>query len=335
MHLLGSSLLSYCISRRIPPWSLSTWKHLTWGRTCILLVLLDSWIFVFFSGILSLGVNIDGSLSTCSLAILLCICFYGSSKMLIYAFLVEKVYIVWSAGNQTPRLKTTVYQICLTVQLGYIAVILMMILGRSSMMNRDGVCVLGLRSFSTISLATYELTQNVFFTAMFLWPFWRSHPMSPRLKIVAKRTLIAACGSLTVSAMNILVMIGLQGSEIGWICLTNCVIDVTINALLLFWVSASTTTGNVNWECRDRFSLPRMDLSALTVTVPEPAAACGHRKERDTVGSWTLNGNEFPEEYFDYIPREHLRSPDVEEAPTPTMKEREDNLLISPTQGKQ
>ncbi|KAJ3767277.1 hypothetical protein FB446DRAFT_338580 [Lentinula raphanica] len=47
IELIGVSLLSFCLARRVPTgWR--QWRHLTWGRTCVLLVLLDSWIFVFF-----------------------------------------------------------------------------------------------------------------------------------------------------------------------------------------------------------------------------------------------------------------------------------------------
>ncbi|KAK7031087.1 hypothetical protein VNI00_013691 [Paramarasmius palmivorus] len=136
--------------------------------------------------------------------------------------------------------------------------------------------------------------------------------MSPRLKLSADPIpwdpKSAACGSLTVSAINILIMIGLHGNEVAWICLTNCVIDVTVNSLFLFWVSA----GSAPSECRDRFSLPRMDMSALTY--PEPAALSPTRQRFSgttsrsfTVGSSTLNMNDLPEEYYDYLPREHLK----------------------------
>lgn len=42
---------------------------------------------------------------------------------------------------------------------------------------------------STISLIGYDISLNVFLTTMFLWPLWISHPISPRLRSVAKRTL--------------------------------------------------------------------------------------------------------------------------------------------------
>ncbi|KAJ3987435.1 hypothetical protein F5890DRAFT_1405146 [Lentinula detonsa] len=233
MRRTGVSVLSFCLSRRVPRWR--QWKHLTWGRTCVLLVLLDSWLFVFFSGLLSSGIGFSTSYTTCSLAIYTCISFYAISKILIYAFLSEKVYIVWTGGNQTSRLKAKVYLLCAFVLLGYVVVGILTVVGRDSAVRRDGVCVIGLKAYATISLIVYDMCLNIFLTAMFLWPLWISHPMSPRLRSIAKRTLYGASTSLITSMINIAILFLLGGNELGWICLSSCVADVTINSLALFW----------------------------------------------------------------------------------------------------
>ncbi|KIK67892.1 hypothetical protein GYMLUDRAFT_36698 [Collybiopsis luxurians FD-317 M1] len=154
------------------------------------------------AGFLSSGIGLSWSHTTCLLAVYTCITFYAISKVLIYAFLSEKVYIVWTGGNQTPRLKTKVYRLCAFFMLGYVAVAVLMVLGRDSTIREDGVCVIGLKSYSTIPLIVYDFTLNVFLTSMFLWPLWISHPMSPRLRSIAKRTLYGACTSLISSAVH-------------------------------------------------------------------------------------------------------------------------------------
>lgn len=58
-----------------------------------------------------------------------------------------------------------------------------------------------------------------------------------RLHDVAKRTLVASIVSLIVSFANILALTILKGKERGVLCLTCCVVDVTINALTIHWVS--------------------------------------------------------------------------------------------------
>jgi hypothetical protein len=71
-------------------------------------------------------------------------------QVLIYGFLVEKVYIVWSGGNQTPRFSTPAYRICSVVLLGYVTVLVLMILGQNSLIRGDGMCIIGLKNFAYV-----------------------------------------------------------------------------------------------------------------------------------------------------------------------------------------
>lgn len=109
---LGITVLTHCISRRLAGERLSSLSDLVnipWPRLCLVLVLLDSWLFVFSStgpfsgatlrvdhanfflpfvgGILTFGVGLDLSASVCSVAIDLCIAFYATSKILVYFYL--------------------------------------------------------------------------------------------------------------------------------------------------------------------------------------------------------------------------------------------------------
>jgi len=118
---------------------------------------------------------------------------------------VVQMYIVWSGGNQTPRFRTPAYQTCAVVMLGYVAVLVLMIIGQNSFLRADGMCIIGLKSFAyvhisedivhssychrTIPLLSYDLFLNVFLTAMFLWPLWRSNVTTRGLRNVATRTL--------------------------------------------------------------------------------------------------------------------------------------------------
>ncbi|KAL0069938.1 hypothetical protein AAF712_002833 [Marasmius tenuissimus] len=117
-------------------------------------------------------------------------------------------------------------------------------------------------------------------------------------------------------------MISLRGKQLGWICLTSCVIDVTINAILLFWLSAGSSPSG---ECRDRFSLPHMDMTALTS--PEMTqitlAATRTTPERtkttaDTTGTVPVaipKLSTLPDEFFDYVPEVHRFQKDEEGDP--------------------
>ncbi|KAJ3912193.1 hypothetical protein F5877DRAFT_85079 [Lentinula edodes] len=236
-------------------------------------------------------------------------------EILIYAFLSEKVYIVWTGGNQVSRYKTKVYRLCAFVLLGYIVIGILMILGRDSSVRGDGVCVIGLKAFATIPLIAYDLSLNIFLTAMFMCPLWVLHPISPRLRSVAKRTLYGATISLISSAVNITIMLLLSGNELGWVCITSCVCDVLVNSFAVFCVSSSSDSSNV---VRDRFSLPTMDMTPLTFTRSELNQPTGESSIKRFISD-TLEPDGLsviPEAYYDYLPPQH-RQADPEKSSSP------------------
>lgn len=304
-YLLAISVLSYCISHRTPPLgSWKQWTNLTWGHLCVVLVLFDSWLFVFFSGVLVSGIGLSYSHTTCALAVYSCISFYALGKIFIYGFLAEKVYIVWSGGNCTPRFSSPAYRICSVVLLGYIIILVLMILGKNSFIRADGMCVIGLRDFATIPLISYDLFLNVFLTAMFLWPLWRSNLMSHRLRKVATRTLYGACVSLTTSAVNVAILTAMKGQEFGWVCLGSCMTDVTLNAIVFSWVTSRPDShSGITF---DRFSLPTMDVGPLMLARSD----CQERKPEhcgeNTQPELPLP---LPASFYDYIPRDQLSGP--------------------------
>ncbi|KAG8680652.1 hypothetical protein FRC09_018066 [Ceratobasidium sp. 395] len=154
----------------------------------------------------------------------------------------EKVHVVWGGAHQ-PRLKSPVYRICLITMTPYIIIILLMLLGRIAFIREDGACIIGLKRLASLSLLIYDLYINVFLTAMFIWPLARSKLINPRLKAVATRTLVAAFAALTTSTLNIAILTVMHGQQLGWVCLGSCGTDVTVNAIVLFWVTSPTSSG--------------------------------------------------------------------------------------------
>jgi len=204
----------------------------------IISVFADSWLFIFLSGILINGIGMSFSEVACEMGIFACIVFYALSKVLIYIFLIEKVYIVWPNRGST-RWTSGAYRLCLVSVSGYAVMLVILIIGRIAFRQADGQCIIGLAKFASLSLLVYDLLLNVFLTAMFLFPLRRRKFMSDKLRSVARRTLAAATMALLTSAVNITVLTILHGQELGWVCLGSCGTDVTLNALVLFWVTSS------------------------------------------------------------------------------------------------
>ena len=93
LHLLGVSVVSHLISRRILVGGVQcSLKRVSWPRLCVLIVFIDSYLFLFTAGVLILGVGMTTGAGACSLGIYLCIVFYGTSKFFIYLFL-SKIFL--------------------------------------------------------------------------------------------------------------------------------------------------------------------------------------------------------------------------------------------------
>ncbi|CAE6518330.1 unnamed protein product [Rhizoctonia solani] len=196
------------------------------------------------AGVLVLGTGLSMDEMSCSLGIYACIALYVLSKILTYGFLIEKVHVVWGGAHQ-PRLKSPIYRICLITVTPYAVVIVLMLLGRIAFIRSDGACVIGLKRLASLTLLVYDLYINIFLTGLFIWPLARSKLINPRLKSVAMRTLVAAFAALTTSTLNIAILTVMDGRQLGWVCLGSCGTDVTINAIVLFWVTSPTASGAV------------------------------------------------------------------------------------------
>ncbi|KAL0059010.1 hypothetical protein AAF712_014279 [Marasmius tenuissimus] len=240
------------------------------------MIFLDSWLFVFSSGLLIFGIGLETTPTACRSAILICVAFYISSKVLIYLFLSEKVLVIWSITAAGGRFRSPVYLICLATMFGYVAVLILMILGATHFWREDGACVIGLKPFSSIPLLVYDLYLTIFLNGLFLWPICRSNIGNPRIRRVAVRTLVASVAALVTSAVNIGVLTFQHGRQLGWVCLGSCGTDVVLNALAIFWLTnpnSDTHSQSPTEEpqpLRPGRQLGRLSLSTFLRTRPQP-----------------------------------------------------------------
>ncbi|PVF91912.1 hypothetical protein CPB86DRAFT_802454 [Serendipita vermifera] len=234
VHLLGCSILAFCFSRRL------TWKHLTLSKICTIAIFLDSWLFVFSGGLVVTGIGMSLNPRACLTGIYLCISFYASSKVFIYIFLADRVYIVWSANNPVSRRKSKIWMLCGVVLLGYVVIFVLMLIAKIAYIRPDGTCVIGLGGIASIPLLTYDFFLNIFLTTLFVWPIFRRKLSNPKLRDLAKRTSFAATVALGTSVVNILVLTILHGQQLGWVCLASCGFDVTVNAMAICSITQNT-----------------------------------------------------------------------------------------------
>ncbi|TFK47670.1 hypothetical protein OE88DRAFT_1738570 [Heliocybe sulcata] len=290
IHFMGVSILAHCLSRRINMEHLTSWSgfaQLSWPRALIMLVFLDSWLFIFTSGMIIFGAGMELNKTVCALGIDICIAFYATSKVFIYWFLIEKVFLVWSPGAGAKRLQSKVYIGCLAMLSLYSVVVVVIVLGRVSLFREDGACTVGLQPHASATLVAYDLFINLVLNALFLYPLIRSRHMNPSIKRVASRTLLASIVALTTSTVNMLILTLMHGKQLGWVCLGSCGTDVVINALVLFWVTGGAGSGSSG------------NLSAPPVKPPlSPMSPMSGRDNK-------MNSPRLPGGGFDYLPSGH------------------------------
>ncbi|KAI9054227.1 hypothetical protein LZ554_001395 [Drepanopeziza brunnea f. sp. 'monogermtubi'] len=290
LSMVSMSILAICLSRRVQ--NVRDWSRLPLVCWLILVIYGDSIIFVLGSAIVSHGYGVGSSPSICAKAVLLCLACYMTTKLFIYYFLVERVFIIRRSTHS--RMKDRLYLFnSFGMLVPYLLIIALNFYFRFAT-YKDGTCLIGIKRLAMIPLIAFDILVNVYLTSLFLIPLRSLHSYktdrSSQTRTVALRTFIGSCLTLTSSIVNLTVAMALKG-EPGWICLMCCNVDILFSVLVLHWITskdnASTfPTPNPNFLPRDSDSSSSKPSSPgrLVRLVPRPPIvdmeAC-HRGLRD------------------------------------------------------
>jgi len=143
-------------------------QNLTYPRTLVLLLYILSWTFTSMSAVLLL--TNDGNALSCDLSVMTCVVFYAGSKIVIYLWLIERVWVVTEA--KTSRLDTFFYKFHLLMLTPYICIFVLMMVFRISYIDYDGKCVIGLEAIASIPLLVYDFVFSSYITVLFLRPLF-------------------------------------------------------------------------------------------------------------------------------------------------------------------
>ncbi|KAF2182082.1 hypothetical protein K469DRAFT_587530 [Zopfia rhizophila CBS 207.26] len=236
LSCLSLAIVSVCIIRRTQ--NIKSWRTLSVPGWILIALYFDSFLFVFVSAILK-DIGTNTSEGICQASILICICFYFSSKVLLYFFLVEKVHIV--RREKRTRLQDKLYIFnCFGMMLPYLGVIILSFIWRISYINTDGTCIIGIGREALIPVVAFDIIVNAYLTALFIAPIRRLYSyksnsrMREYLHTIACRSCIGSCCTLLATMTNGVVMMVLNG-EPGWICFISCNADVLFTVLVLHW----------------------------------------------------------------------------------------------------
>ncbi|KAI2465724.1 hypothetical protein F4781DRAFT_408375 [Annulohypoxylon bovei var. microspora] len=267
------SVLSWFLTQR--SLAVKTWWHLPPIAWLVFTLYVDSWTFVFATGIINYGIGVDSNLGVCSAAILSYLFCYISTKVLIYMFLVEKAFII--RGGPKRRLESKLYLFnsfgMLTIH-GIIS-ILNFVYRVASLDN--GRCIIGIGRQGLIPMITFDIAVIVYLTVLFLNPLRNipafqglsNMPAGPRLRNVAMRTFIGAMCTTTSTVVNLLVLMILDG-EPGWVFLTCCNADILFSALVIQWVSRHDPSNANPSTTSSSFTSPDKHTSYHPAPAPPP-----------------------------------------------------------------
>lgn len=265
LSLVTLTILAICITRRVE--KVGKWHRLPITGWLIIIIYFDSFLFVFVTAMFK-DVGINESQGICEGAILLCLVCYMSTKIFIYTFLVEKAYIV--RGSHKPRLNDKLYIFnAFGLIIPYVAIVILNFVWRIAYINKGGTCIIGMQKKAMLPLIVFDVVINVYLTALFIIPLRRlysyQHNTNKALRIMALRTFVGSCATLTSSVVNLTILMILKG-EPGWICLMCCNADILFSVLVLHWVTSFDRTTTDSSYARDREN--RNDGSGNTANPP-------------------------------------------------------------------
>ncbi|KAF9576058.1 hypothetical protein BGW38_008171 [Lunasporangiospora selenospora] len=212
---------------------------INYARGLVISLYLVSWIFSFAATMLVQTNNFN--FISCSISVFLCISLYALSKIIIYLFLMEKVYVVTAVGSTRRDFK--LYKLNLVLMLPYFGILALMFQFRVAGIASNGYCYIGLLKPAALPLIFYDIFLSCWLTALFIRPLMSSTsrlqgPSKGRLRDVARRTLLGCIIALILSSANVFTLVYFDGHERGLICLASCTADVTLNAITIHWVTS-------------------------------------------------------------------------------------------------
>ncbi|KAL2069572.1 hypothetical protein VTL71DRAFT_14251 [Oculimacula yallundae] len=248
LSMLSMATLAVCLSRRVE--NVQNWSKLPLVCWLIIIIYVDSIMFVSGTAIISHGFGVD------------------SSASFIYQFLVERVYIIRRSSGSRWKDKLYLFN-SFGMMLPYVVVIALNFYFRFADFD-NGSCRIGMKRVAMIPLIAFDILVNVYLTSLFLIPLRSLYSYqtnrSSQTRTVTLRTFVGSCCTLISSVVNVTVVMVLKG-EPGWICLMCCNIDILFSVLVLHW---TTSKDNASTHSQIPNFQPSSDPSSPARLVPRP-----------------------------------------------------------------
>ncbi|KAI1210416.1 uncharacterized protein F4807DRAFT_459794 [Annulohypoxylon truncatum] len=286
------SILSWLLTQR--SLAVKTWWHLPPIAWLVFTLYVDSWTFVFATGIINYGIGIDSNEGVCSAAILSYLFCYMSTK-LIYMFLVEKaVGILTSPLNTRPRRLTTETQFIIrggpkrrleSKMYLFNSFGILTIYGIMSILNfvyrnarlEKGRCVIGIGRQGLIPLISLDIVVMVYLTILFLNPLQGQKPHSyeavPADSLTVRSLGIPAFQSISAAPASPRLRNVAMRTFVGALCTTT---STVINLIVLMvldgepgWVFLTCCNADILFSALVIQWVTRHDTTSSCFTSPD------------------------------------------------------------------
>ncbi|KAF9338442.1 hypothetical protein BKA57DRAFT_532466 [Linnemannia elongata] len=270
VSLLSISLMSVLFGRKTSGTSMA---NINYARGLVISLYVVSWLFTTIAAVLT-STN-TGNIMSCTLSIFVCLSLYAASKIIIYLFLIEKVYVVSSVT--TTRKDTMLYRFNILLLTPYTVILVLMILNHVAVLDENDQCFIGLKPLASIVLILYDIFISCWLTVLFIRPLMSSTsvlqgPSKGKLRQVARRTLIGSVIALILSSGNVFTLVYYRGYEDSVLCLLSCTLDVTLNACTVHWVTSRGSRNNTTTDKASR-GITNQNTNQINGTLTEKQVA--------------------------------------------------------------
>ncbi|KAF9086881.1 hypothetical protein BGX27_003087 [Mortierella sp. AM989] len=155
------SIMAVLLGRKTAATKLSS---LNYPRILVVILYVISWLFSLMAAML-VQTNNNNQVS-CTISNFVCIFLYAGSKIVIYLFLVERVHAVTSVG--VTRWKSPLFKFNIAVLLPISVIFALTLKYRVSIIDKDGMCRIGLEIQASIPLIVYDCILNIWLTTLFV-----------------------------------------------------------------------------------------------------------------------------------------------------------------------
>ncbi|KAK4051121.1 hypothetical protein OIO90_004862 [Microbotryomycetes sp. JL221] len=241
------------------------WINRTLSSSLTTLVLIDSALFLYATGVVQ-AINAQTE-AACSIGIIFCFVFYAITKVLLFWFYTERIFLVYShpvtgSTDHSPSRVRSVWYVGSTLLMAtWSCAGMTMLLGRISYRDIGGTCFIGLKFYAGVTVVILQATCNTYCLIAFLIALSCSWLQGEARKM-ARNSAIAVSVALVTTGLNIGGLVIEHKGLASWICVVCCGSDVVINALVLFLITPPTS------QERTSSSKLVVDLQNMTKIVP-------------------------------------------------------------------